>query len=98
MSRRCWVFLHFFSLSFFPPQLAQELVERQLAVLDSEEWGSGLLCAGVWPDRVPSALQSTEDSCFSGVQRDGQVLLYCLNTLSLHSKRSEHSAYTTYPH
>ncbi|KAM9495289.1 midasin [Clarias gariepinus] len=69
-------------------KLAQELIERQLAVLDSEEWGSGLLCAGVWPDRVPSALQSTEDSCFSSVQRDGQVLLYCLNTLSLHSKRS----------
>ncbi|XP_053499982.1 midasin [Ictalurus furcatus] len=69
-------------------KLAQELIERQLAVLDSEEWGSGLVCAGVWPDRVPSALQSTEDSCFSSVQRDGQVLLYCLNTLSLHSKRS----------
>ncbi|XP_062857908.1 midasin [Trichomycterus rosablanca] len=69
-------------------QLAQELIEKQLAVLDSEEWGSGLLCAGVWPDRVPSALQSTEDSCFSSVQRDGQVLLYCLNTLSLHGKRA----------
>uniref|UniRef100_A0AAR2JB73 Midasin n=1 Tax=Pygocentrus nattereri TaxID=42514 RepID=A0AAR2JB73_PYGNA len=69
-------------------QLAQEVIERQLAVLDSEEWGSRLLCAGVWPDRVPSALQSTEDSCFSSVQRDGQVLLYCLNTLSLHGKRS----------
>ncbi|TSL47560.1 Midasin [Bagarius yarrelli] len=69
-------------------KMAQELIERQLAVLDSEEWGSGLLCAGVWPDRVPSALQSTEDSCFSSVQRDGQVLLYCLNTLSLHSKRN----------
>lgn len=84
---------------FFFLQLAQELIERQLAVLDSEEWGSGLLCKGVWPDRVPSALQSTEDSCFSSVQRDGQVLLYCLNTLSLHSKRSNaqiqaHSAYT----
>ncbi|GAA6099361.1 midasin isoform X1 [Tachysurus ichikawai] len=69
-------------------KLSQELIERQLAVLDSEEWGSGLLCAGVWPDRVPSALQCTEDSCFSGVQRDGQVLLYCLNKLSLHSKRT----------
>uniref|UniRef100_A0AAR2K636 Midasin n=1 Tax=Pygocentrus nattereri TaxID=42514 RepID=A0AAR2K636_PYGNA len=66
---------------------ANQQVHRQLAVLDSEEWGSRLLCAGVWPDRVPSALQSTEDSCFSSVQRDGQVLLYCLNTLSLHGKR-----------
>ncbi|XP_076872534.1 midasin isoform X2 [Brachyhypopomus gauderio] len=69
-------------------QLAQDVLERQLAVLDSEEWGSRLLCAGVWPDHVPSALQSTEDSCFSSVQRDGQVLLYCLNTLSLHGQRS----------
>uniref|UniRef100_A0A671LK54 Midasin n=1 Tax=Sinocyclocheilus anshuiensis TaxID=1608454 RepID=A0A671LK54_9TELE len=55
-----------------------QLIERQLAVLDSEDWGSGLLCAGVWPDRIPSALLCTEDSCFSSVQRDGQVLLYCL--------------------
>ncbi|XP_057208356.1 midasin isoform X2 [Triplophysa rosa] len=69
-------------------QLAQEVIERQLAVLDSEDWGSGLLCAGVWPDRIPSALMSTEDSCFSCVQRDGQVLLYCLNTLSLYGKRN----------
>lgn len=58
-------------------------------MLDSEDWGSGLLCAGVWPDRIPSALLCTEDSCFSSVQRDGQVLLYCLNTLSLYGKRSE---------
>ncbi|XP_065113160.1 midasin [Paramisgurnus dabryanus] len=69
-------------------QLAQEVIERQLAELDSEDWGSGLLCAGVWPDRIPSALMSTEDSCFSSVQRDGQVLLYCLNTLSLYGKRN----------
>lgn len=71
-------------------QLAQDIIERQLAVLDSEDWGSGLLCAGVWPDRIPSALLCTEDSCFSSVQRDGQVLLYCLNTLSLYGKRSEY--------
>ncbi|XP_016311670.1 midasin-like [Sinocyclocheilus anshuiensis] len=69
-------------------QLAQEVIERQLAVLDSEDWGSGLLCAGVWPDRIPSALLCPEDSCFSSVQRDGQVLLYCLNTLSLYGKRN----------
>ncbi|KAF4099466.1 hypothetical protein G5714_019592 [Onychostoma macrolepis] len=69
-------------------QLAQEVIERQLAVLDSEDWGSGLLCEGVWPDCIPSALLCTEDSCFSSVQRDGQVLLYCLNTLSLYGKRN----------
>ncbi|XP_041950170.1 midasin [Alosa sapidissima] len=69
-------------------KLAQEVIERQLSVLDTEDWGNGLLCAGVWPDRVPTALFSTEDSCFSNVLRDGQVLSFCLNSLSLQGKRS----------
>ncbi|XP_032398227.1 midasin [Etheostoma spectabile] len=67
---------------------AQQLIEQHLAILDTEDWGSGLLCAGVWPDGFPSALLSTEDSCFSAVLRDGQVLSFCLNTLSLQGKRS----------
>lgn len=75
-------------------QLAQEVIERQLSVLDTEDWGNGLLCAGVWPDRVPSALFSTEDSCFSNVLRDGQLLSFCLNTLSLQGKRlAKHTLY-----
>ncbi|XP_035851556.1 midasin isoform X1 [Sander lucioperca] len=67
---------------------AQQLIEQHLAILDTEDWGSGLLCAGVWPDGFPSALLSTEDSCFSAVLRDGQVLSFCLNTLSLQGKRN----------
>uniref|UniRef100_A0A8C4E8F0 Midasin n=1 Tax=Dicentrarchus labrax TaxID=13489 RepID=A0A8C4E8F0_DICLA len=67
---------------------AQLVIEQHLAILDTEDWGSGLLCAGVWPDGFPSALLSTEDSCFSAVLRDGQVLSFCLNTLSLQGKRS----------
>ncbi|KAK9531216.1 hypothetical protein VZT92_010656 [Zoarces viviparus] len=67
---------------------AQEVIEQHLAILDTEDWGSGLLCAGVWPDGFPSALLSTEDSCFSAVLRDGQVLSFCLNTLSLQGKRN----------
>ncbi|CAK6975580.1 Hypothetical predicted protein [Scomber scombrus] len=67
---------------------AQQVIEQHLAILDTEDWGSGLLCAGVWPDGFPSALLSTEDSCFSAVLRDGQVLSFCLNTLSLQGKRS----------
>ncbi|XP_041831629.1 LOW QUALITY PROTEIN: midasin [Melanotaenia boesemani] len=67
---------------------AQQLIEQHLAVLHSENWGSGLLCAAVWPDGFPSALVSTEDSCFSSVLRDGQVLLFCLNNLSLQGKRN----------
>ncbi|XP_061563343.1 midasin [Cololabis saira] len=67
---------------------AQQVIEQHLAVLDTEDWGNGLLCAGVWPDGLPSALFCTEDSCFSSVLRDGQVLLFCLNTLSLQGTRS----------
>ncbi|XP_034555077.1 midasin [Notolabrus celidotus] len=67
---------------------AQQLIEQRLSILDTEDWGSGLLCAGVWPDGFPSALLSTEDSCFSSILRDGQVLSFCLNTLSLQGKRS----------
>lgn len=68
-------------------QQAQQLIEQHLAILDTEDWGSGLLSAGVWPDGFPSVLFSTEDSCFSTVLRDGQVLMFCLNTLSLQGKR-----------
>lgn len=68
-------------------QQVQVLIEHHLAILDTEDWGSGLLCAGVWPDGFPSAFLSTEDSCFSAVLRDGQVLLFCLNTLSMQGKR-----------
>ncbi|GAA6218580.1 midasin [Lates japonicus] len=67
---------------------AQQVIEQHLAILDTEDWGSGLLCAGVWPDGFPSALLSAEDSCFSAVLRDGQVLSFCLNTLSLQGKRN----------
>ncbi|KAI1897419.1 hypothetical protein AGOR_G00083100 [Albula goreensis] len=67
---------------------AQEIVEKHLSTLDLADWGNGLLCAGVWPDRLPSALLSTEDSCFSTVLRDGQILSFCLNSLSLQGKRS----------
>ncbi|XP_069561962.1 midasin [Brachyistius frenatus] len=67
---------------------AQQVIEQQLSILDTEDWGSGLLCAGVWPDGFPSALLSTEDSCFSSVLRDGQVLSFCMNTLSLQGKRN----------
>uniref|UniRef100_A0A3Q3NKD3 Midasin n=1 Tax=Labrus bergylta TaxID=56723 RepID=A0A3Q3NKD3_9LABR len=65
---------------------AQQVIEQHLSILDTEDWGSGLLCAGVWPDGFPSALLSTEDSCFSAVLRDGQVLSFCLNTLSLQGR------------
>ncbi|XP_054617732.1 midasin isoform X2 [Dunckerocampus dactyliophorus] len=67
---------------------AMKMIEENLTVLDNEDWGSGLLSAGVWPDSLPSALLTTEDSCFSTVLRDGQVLSFCLNTLSLQGQRN----------
>ncbi|XP_077366934.1 midasin isoform X3 [Festucalex cinctus] len=69
-------------------KLAQQVIEQHLAILNTNNWDTGLLCAGVWPDSLPSALLSTEDSCFSTVLRDGQVLSFCLNTLSLQGKRN----------
>ncbi|XP_018599206.2 midasin isoform X2 [Scleropages formosus] len=68
---------------------ALEIIDKHLSTLNAEDWGSGLLCAGVWPHSLPSALLSAEDSCFSTVLRDGQVLSFCLNTLSLQGKRSQ---------
>ncbi|XP_072559009.1 midasin isoform X3 [Paramormyrops kingsleyae] len=67
---------------------ALEIIEKHLSALDVDSWGRRLLCAGVWPDRLPPALLSAEDSCFSAVLRDGQVLLFCLNALSLQGERS----------
>ncbi|RXM29707.1 Midasin [Acipenser ruthenus] len=66
-------------------KLAREIVEKHLSA-SRDTWGSCLLSAGLWPDAVPSALHSAEDSCFATVQRDGQVLTYCLNRLSLSGK------------
>uniref|UniRef100_A0A3Q2XAQ5 Midasin AAA ATPase 1 n=1 Tax=Hippocampus comes TaxID=109280 RepID=A0A3Q2XAQ5_HIPCM len=69
-------------------KLAQQVIEQRLSILDTKNLDTELLCAGVWPDSFPSALLSTEDSCFSTVLRDGQVLSFCLNTLSLQGKRN----------
>ncbi|XP_058881826.1 midasin isoform X1 [Acipenser ruthenus] len=66
-------------------KLAREIVEKHLSA-SRDTWGGCLLSAGLWPDAVPSALHSAEDSCFATVQRDGQVLTYCLNRLSLSGK------------
>ncbi|KAK7907514.1 hypothetical protein WMY93_016126 [Mugilogobius chulae] len=65
-----------------------QLIVQHVSSLDSDTWGQALMSAGVWPDSLPSALLSTEDSCFASVLRDGQVLLFCLNALSLQSNRN----------
>ncbi|XP_043542624.1 midasin isoform X1 [Chiloscyllium plagiosum] len=67
----------------------RELVEKhQLKLTSSESWGDSLVCLGLWPDSVPSAVFAAEESMLSMVHRDGQVLSYCLNRLSLSNNRS----------
>uniref|UniRef100_A0A3B4AV04 Midasin n=1 Tax=Periophthalmus magnuspinnatus TaxID=409849 RepID=A0A3B4AV04_9GOBI len=67
---------------------ARQLIEQHVSSLDSGSWGQALMCAGVWPSSLPSAHFSTEDSCFASVLRDGQILLFCLNALSLQGRRN----------
>ncbi|XP_031820381.1 midasin [Sarcophilus harrisii] len=71
-------------------QLVQEILMRCVSSLKSpEKWGSSLLVMGVWPDSLPSALFATEDSHLSTVRSDGQILVYCLNRLSLKTSNWE---------
>ncbi|XP_036622954.1 midasin [Trichosurus vulpecula] len=71
-------------------QLVQEILVRCVSSLKSpEKWGSSLLAMGVWPDSLPSALFATEDSHLSTVRSDGQILVYCLNRLSLKTSKWE---------
>lgn len=65
-------------------QLMQALLEKHVSSLQAQEtWGSSLLALGLWPDSLPSALFTTEDSHLSKVRGDGQILAYCLNRLSM---------------
>ncbi|XP_057678283.1 midasin isoform X2 [Corythoichthys intestinalis] len=66
---------------------AQQVIDQHLSILNTRNCDTGLLCAGIWPDRIPSAPFCSEDSCLSTVLRDGQVLLFCLNSLSFQGKR-----------
>ncbi|XP_078398522.1 midasin [Cetorhinus maximus] len=67
----------------------QELVEKhKLTLMSPESWGDSLVSLGLWPDSIPSAVFTAEESMLSMVHRDGQVLAYCLNQLSLPNNRS----------
>uniref|UniRef100_UPI00398F5005 midasin isoform X2 n=1 Tax=Pristiophorus japonicus TaxID=55135 RepID=UPI00398F5005 len=70
-------------------QQVQERVEKHkltLATLKSS--AHCLISLGLWPDSIPSAVLTAEDSMLSMVHRDGQLLAYCLNQLSLSNNRS----------
>lgn len=70
----------------FPFQQVQELIQSQVCALRPSHGGC-LLSIGLWPDKVPDAILSAEDSMLSTVQRDGQVLLYILNRHCLQKNR-----------
>ncbi|XP_063299642.1 midasin [Pelobates fuscus] len=65
----------------------QEIISSKVSAFANTH-GDCLLAPGLWPDSVPSALLSTEDSLMSTVLRDGQVLLYVLNRHNLRSSRT----------
>ncbi|KAM6126972.1 midasin isoform 3-T3 [Pterocles gutturalis] len=70
-------------------KLVLELVKKHASSLASHEtWGDSLLAMGLWPDSLPTGLFAAEDSLLSTVWSDAQVLMYCLNRLSLKNSRT----------
>ncbi|XDA78991.1 hypothetical protein R6Z07F_009052 [Ovis aries] len=83
-SKACWEAYVRSQASPANQQLVQALLEKHVSSLQAHEtWGSSLLALGLWPDSLPSALFTTEDSQLSKVRGDGQILAYCLNRLSM---------------
>ncbi|XP_056422084.1 midasin [Hyla sarda] len=64
----------------------QDIIQSQVCALKSSNKGC-LLSIGLWPDKVPDAILSAEDSILSTILRDGQVLLYILNRHCLKKNR-----------
>ncbi|XP_053447165.1 midasin isoform X2 [Nycticebus coucang] len=83
-SSACWEVYACSQHSLANQKLVRALLEKHISPLRVHEtWGSSLLAMGLWPDSVPSALFAAEDSHLSVVRTDGQILLYCLNRMSL---------------
>lgn len=82
----CEVFIYS-QHSFLAQKQVNEIITRHVCSLTPSDQ-SCLLSIGLWPDKVPSALFSAEDSLLSTILRDGQVLLYVLNRHSLRSNRT----------
>ncbi|XP_075718267.1 midasin isoform X3 [Rhinoderma darwinii] len=64
----------------------QDIIQSQVCALRPTHGGC-LLSIGLWPDKVPDAILSAEDSILSTIFRDGQVLLYILNRHCLRKSR-----------
>ncbi|KAM4043140.1 midasin isoform 2-T2 [Anomaloglossus baeobatrachus] len=67
-------------------QQVQDIIQGQACVLEPAHGGC-LLSMGLWPDKIPDAIFSAEDSTLSTILRDGQVLLYILNRHCLQNNR-----------
>ncbi|XP_040284697.1 midasin isoform X1 [Bufo bufo] len=64
----------------------QHIIQSQTCTLKPTQGGC-LLSIGLWPDKVPDAVLSAEDSILSTILRDGQVLSYILNRHCLKKTR-----------
>ncbi|NXW51222.1 MDN1 protein, partial [Nyctiprogne leucopyga] len=87
--RACWeVYVRSQQLQI-NQKLVLEVVTKHASSLASHEtWGDSLLAMGLWPDSLPTGLFAAEDSLLSTVRSDAQVLMYCLNRLSLKNCRT----------
>ncbi|XP_069462584.1 midasin isoform X2 [Ambystoma mexicanum] len=87
--RACWEVYVCSQSSQSIQKIVEEIVLKQVSTLTSEESSSKcFLAMGLWPDALPSALLSAEDSALATVFQDGQMLTYCINMLNLTSSRS----------
>ncbi|XP_075058881.1 midasin [Mixophyes fleayi] len=84
--RACSEVFTFSQHSLVAQRQVQDILRRQITTLTPSN-GSCLSSLGLWPDKVPCALLSTEDSVLSTVLRDGQILAYILNRHSLRKNR-----------
>lgn len=73
-------------LTLVAQKQVQAVIESQVCALRPSHGGC-LLSIGLWPDKVPDAILSAEDSMLSTILRDGQVLLYILNRHCLQKNR-----------
>nr|DBA26506.1 TPA: hypothetical protein GDO54_010752 [Pyxicephalus adspersus] len=85
--RACSEVLIYSQHSLLAQKQVQEIITRHVCSLTSSDKAC-VMSIGLWPDKVPSALLSAEDSILSTILRDGQVLVYVLNRHSLHCNRT----------
>ncbi|XP_063773055.1 midasin [Pseudophryne corroboree] len=84
--RACQEVFTFSQHSLVAQGQVQDIVWNQICTL-TPTYGDCLLSLGLWPDEIPCAFLSAEDSVLSTILRDGQILVYILNRHSLRKNR-----------